>query len=404
MSSELTTLSLRLNKLAIADIPLDCSYVNKISIYESLTQPGITGSIEFRDWQGLMELGQPILGDTIDISFGSEDRTIHPLKFTLLSIDGIQEFEDTTFNVYKLTFCSPWLVPAMSKQVSKAFKNKYIHEIIQELLVDINAPVGFIEPTKQKLEHYCSPLWTPLRSITQLLSYAVNEQRVGGYVLWTDFETGKINCATIDWILKNMGETDRPMFMKAGNWKYEGRVHAVSVEQDFDLIKFLNMGMGKTLVAALDYDRDDFYVTKENIKEYKHKHLAKKYPLPAKYLTDEYLTRSSTELYPSTENMVEEQDFHDQVDGSLFTNYTMYFSDINKVNILVNPNSDRRVGMLQRLDYPSVNEAKKDFSKQMQGMYLIRSIHHIISKSDYTQAITLASDGYHNHDKSLVEW
>lgn len=404
MADSGNVLSLQLNKLAIGGIRLDPACCNRVSIYESITQPGITGTIEFKDWQGLMELGQPILGDDIDISFGSEDRSVHSLKFTLLSIGSIQEFEDATFNVYQVTFCSPWLVPAFSSQISKAYKDKYIHEIVQDLLTECKAKVGFIEPTKQKLEHYCSPLWTPARSITQLLSYAINEQRVGGYVMWTDYVTGKVNCTTVDWILKNMGQTDKPMFMKAGNWKYEGRVHSMTVEQDFDLIKFLNMGMGKTQIFAMDYDRDQHYITKENIKEYTHQHLAKKYPIPEKYFSEEYMSKTSSELYPVKEAIVEEDDFKDQVDGNLFSTYTWFFSDINKVNVLVNPNSDRRVGMKQRLDYPSVNEAKKDFSKQFQGNYLIRSIHHIITQGDYIQAVTLASDGYHSHDKPLVSW
>lgn len=404
-SAEFTYTNLTFEGLKIKGIPVDLNAVTEINIFENLLSPVITGTIEFKDWQGLMELGYVIAGDDLDIVWGSPEKVTITNKFKVTALEATSEFDMTTYNVFRLHFTSPWAVKAFASQYTKAYKDKYIHEIIQDIVEACGATIEYIEPTKQKLEHYCLPLWTPARSIQTLLRMAMNEQKRGGYLLWTNLETGKVWCTTVEYMLnKTVGYYEK-FFMRSGNLRYEGRVFNITAEQNFDLIRFLNMGMGKTEKTALYYDKDELFYTEENIKEYEHKHTAKKYPLPQSYLTEEWAIKTKTYIYPSKDAAVSDNvEFEDLVNGTLFADYTMFFSDVFKVNILTNGESSRRVGMMTRLDYPSINEAKKDFNLQYQGDYLIRSIRHIISGPDYYQAITLAGDGYFKHDGTLVEW
>ena len=391
--------------LKIKGIPVDLNAAHQIDIFENLLSPVITGTIEFKDWQGLMELGYVIAGDDLDIIWGSPEKVTITNKFKITAIEATAEYDSTTYNIYRLHFASPWAVKAFASQYTKAYKDKYIHEIIQDIVEACGATIEYIEPTKQKLEHYCLPLWTPARSIQTLLRMAMNEQKRGGYLLWTNLETGKVWCTTVEYMLKKSIGYYEKFFMRSGNLRYEGRVHSITNEQTFDLIRFLNMGMGKTKKTAMYYDKDELFFTKENIKEYEHLHIGKKYPLPSEYLTDEWDTKSYSNVYPIKDAPVSNNvEFEDLVNGTLFTDYTMFFSDVFKVNVLANGESSRRVGMMARVDYPSINEAKKDFNLQYQGDYLIRSIRHMLVSGEYMQAITLAGDGYFKHDGALVEW
>lgn len=399
--------NLVIDRLAIRGVDIDPSVVISIDLYEGLTMPGITGTIVFKDWQGLREIGEVFAGDDLEFSWRIQGKSPVVGKYTVYADHGASVDENTTYHKTTFHFCSPWLIDGFTRQVSKPFKNKFVHQIVQELLTEIGAPIGFIEPTMQKLENFVTPMWTVPHSIRHLSSFAKNNDKKGGYVLWTDLKTGKVYWTTVDWLYKGtLGKMDHEFIFRPQNIRYEGKVFKVDAEATFDLIKLLNQGALNTVNYAFDYDHKKVFKTKENVKAYPHAHISQKFPVPSKYLSDKkYASTKLSYIYPSTDAPVSNpKDFEDLVDGELFTRYTMLFSDAFKINIWAEGESTRRAGHLAKMFYPTSDQSQTNENKHFTGNYLIRNIRHVFQDNSYLQAITLVSDGYKQHGREIVTW
>ena len=131
--------------------------ISEVNIYESILNPGIMGNMTIADWQGLDEVGQVFGGDDFEIVFKTEDDTELSLKYKIYS-NVTSNDPGRSFNTSGYSFCSEWMIDGLTRQISKHYKDKYIHEIIKDLLTECGAKIGFIEPTKQKLNHFTTPL------------------------------------------------------------------------------------------------------------------------------------------------------------------------------------------------------------------------------------------------------
>ena len=394
------------------NINIDPSYVIAMNIYESITQPGITGDITFTDWQGAKETGQIFAGDTLEFGFSTEGaEKSQSMFFTIYASSGdvpnIDGYNQTTYQ-----FCSRWLVDALTKQISKSYLNKSIDFIVEDLLNECGIiGVHHIEPTKQVLEHFVAPLWNPIHTIKHLLSMATSKDGdQGGYVFWTDFTDEKIYCLPLSMIMDGIileADPSFPYVSEAHNPYYKNLVHSHVVESDFDVIQMVNAGLGNTKLLAFDYDRLDFITTNLKIGDYEHKHISNSLPLNEKFTDDAYASTLFTTFYPSTDKQVShENKLKELIDGRMKNHYSMLFSDLIKMNLHVNADTDRRVGELIHLVYDlSDGMDKQQGSKMYTGTYMIRDIRHIISFGNYSQAITICGDGYKEIARDdLVKW
>jgi hypothetical protein len=395
----------QLKKVTIKTYDLLPQAVGELNIYEGITNPGITGGITIADWQGYNELGQIFGGDDITISFSSQNRDDLVLKYkiyaskTSASIGGTQQ----PITYY---FCSPWLIDAFTRQISKSYKDKYAHEIIVDLLTECGANIGFVEPSKQKLPRFTTPLWTAIKSIHHILSFMVNQQGAGGYVFWTDMKTGKVNVTTMDYLLKGSYGKEPNKFMSLPlNEFYESRVDDLTFESYFDIIQALNQGAAKTIQQAYNYDKNLPYTFNKSINEVPYTHLSTKFPINASYNTEKYATIKGCYIYPMKDDQVtDDKMFSDLVDGKAKTRYVRLSADTFKINIITNPNSSRRAGHLAELEYQSTDKSIVTKNKLYSGMYLIRNIRHAIFNGTYTQAVTLIADGFKESKNDLITW
>lgn len=390
----------KIEKIKIAGIELQREYINNLSIYESICQPAITGNISLNDFQGLKELKEVFIGDDLEISFLTENRQPLNLKFKIFSSEANEVLKGRLFHSSKFGFCSPWMIDGMTKRYSKNYENKFIHEIIEDLLKHCGAKVGFIEPTMQLFETFVCPLWTPIHTIKHLLNYAKNKSEQGGYVIFTDLKSDKVNVMTIESMLNNkIGTYDKEFDMYPGNAAYEGSTPQITFETDFDIIRHLNVGMGKYIVQGFDFDRNDFYSIEDNIQKYDHSHLTNKFPIESKYLSTEYALTNFNPIFSTfADGTIEDKVLKDLLDGYQRTRYSHLFSDMFKINIFSNASTSRRCGMIASIKYPSINENVKgnnNQNKHFKGNALIRDIHHIIANEQYSHVISLALDGYH---------
>lgn len=413
MDNNKTIEILNLRKVTLKGISIETSFISNIEIYESITQPGITGYIDIKDYQGLQEIGKVFADDELIITVGVDNDESNELNLTfkIFTNEGSKQLPLNTYDYLKLGFCSPWLIDGLSRLVSKPYEDKLVSEIIQDLLEECDAKIGYIEPTKTKLENFVSPLWSPYHTIKHLLTYAMNTNNVGGYLCWTDLKTGKVNVTTVDYMLKgSFGKYDNTGFeINCSNIRYSGRVIDMSIESSYDTIRTINTGAPNIKHYAFNYDDNNVYVTQNKIIDDKTTRLGTKYPLLKKYNSKKYTTHKFTPLFPQTANSIasDKTKLTDLLEGLESTNYNMLTADIFKINIETLGETKRRVGWLANLSYPSVgvNAGNTEGHKQLKGLYLIREIKHTFAlNSDYKQYITLVSDGYKDFDIELLKW
>lgn len=402
---------LRIRKVMIGPHEVEAAFITHVEIYESLTQPGITGYMEIKDYQALQEIGNVFIDDDIILTFsidGDEANELN-LKFKLFTNEGSRQLALNTYDFLRIGFCSPWMVEGLSRLISKPYEKKLISEIIKDLLEECGAKIKYIEATKTKLENFVTPLWTAYHSIKHLMSFAINEEGVGGYVCWTDLKTGEVNVTTLDYMLKGTLGTYKSFEINSSNLRYTGRVKEMAIESSYDTIRLINTGMPNIRYHAFNFDTNKIESTKNSVVEDKQTRLGQKFPLLSKYNTDKYITHKFTSLFPETADPITSDitQLTNLTQGLESNTYAMLTTDVFKINIEVLGEMTRRVGWLAQLEYPSVgtDTGNKTGQKQLKGLYLIREIKHVFSLStDYEQFITLVSDGYKEFDKELIAW
>ena len=396
----------KVTKLKINGITILPTAIVSLIINESISSPAITGTFSIADWQGFDEVGEIFAGDSFQITFHTEDSKELNLDFTIYE-SKLNNDPNQTFGSVIYSFCSPWLIDGMTRQISKSYIDKYCHEIIEDLLIQCGAKIGYIEPIKHKFNHFTTPLWTPIHSITHLLSYALNKNDVGGYTLWTDLKENKVYCTTIDYLFKGKhGDfSSEPFTSIVENEAYKNRIESINIETGFDMIRYGNSGIASTRLDGFNFDKTTIYSTTEKITDIKTTHLSTKLPINPKFLVTKYQKIKGCVLHPSTDYLIKDTNqYEDLVKGKLYTQYALLSSDIIKANIFSNPLSERRVGHLVSLNYPTQDTPKTNTVKQYTGKYIIKHLKHIIINGNYKQAITLICDGYKQSSADLIKW
>jgi hypothetical protein len=400
------------------DSTIDVSTILDMDVYESITNPGITGRIKFFDWQGAKELKEIFAGDTISFEWGQEigeggqsDKLLG--EYIIYGSSGDETPKDKTYNITEFFFCSPWLIDATTMQVSKAWADVLISDIVTDLITLCGGTPGTIIPTKQKLEHFVSPMWTPLHIIKHFMGYAMDGDKRGGYTLWTDIKTGNVNFTPIAWFFEEgVGSTiddeAKKLTVRPQNLRFAGKIHHQNVESEFDILKYITSGMPESNLYSFSYDRTQVTKNGEPITDYAHPHLSSAISLPLKYEDKKYISTSFCALWPNTADRMGDAKLtvhDDMVEGKIRSAYTYLFSDIVKINMLANADIQRRAGSLVQLNYMSVENVKAEPNLKLSGSYMIREIRHSVTDNDYFQVVTVCNDGYKEMGRlDMIEW
>lgn len=394
---------------------IDPSYIVSMNIYESITQPGITGDIAFTDWSGVKEAGEIFAGDTLEFGYSTEgSEKTQSLFFAIYASAGDvpNPGENVGYAITTYQFCSRWIIDALTTQVSRSYYKKSIDFIVSDLLKACGVKgIEHIEPTKQVLENFVSPMWTPMHTIKHLLTLATSAAGDhGGYNFWTDFNSEKIYCMPVNMLFEGtlaFPDPAKPYTNRPHNMMYKNAIHSHMVEADFDVVQMVNSGLGKSNIVGFDYDRMDWISTNKRIQDYPHSHLGNRLPLNEEFTADKYASTHFGPYYPSTASQIPHVNKHKELlDARLKNHYTFLFSDIIKMNLHVTADSSRRAGDLIHLvhDVPFGMD-RQNGSKMYTGTYMIRDIRHIISFGNYSQAITICGDGYKEINRTdLVKW
>jgi len=401
-----------LKKIAIAGKDIDIGNIEVINIYEGLTNPALTGTAAIKDREALLEFKEVFAGDTIELMFDTETESNNPFTFKgiITSADGGQIDIEHTFPLTVLHFCSAWWFKAITKQVSKAYKNVTYEEILEDLIVNEcgGSFEGIYPPIDKKIERIVFPNWTVAHSIKYLINGMHGKPEQTGYTIYDNLNQQSIIGMSINYLFEgNWGKHSSDLIFGTQNILYDGNVEKIFLESYFDSLRYLNQGVFQTDSISFDYDHTKFYTSSKSVDKLDLFHLAPTMPLLKDHATEEFRS-ISTNVGPIHQQKIRtEKEFKNYVDGQRNDRYCNLFSDMLKFNLVLPGNTNRTAGMIVKFDFPSIKSQvdKKIRHKFLEGHYLIRNINHVFKNDAYNQAMTLCRDGFGAFDRTdLVQW
>ncbi len=423
------------------------SPIERLEFFESLTFPGITGNLVFKDDQGALELGNKAgalvtAGDEIMISFRAKEQSPITVKYTIYAI---QEMPMTSAKAIlsSVSFCSTWVYEAFTRKEPIKFCNDEepftISSIVSKIIKECGGETknsttpSIIKKTLDKqIERFLSPFWTPIQTIKYFMDFALSQDTYGGYVIWTNFKQptpGKeiVNFAPISYFFGDEKENDDEGLPKGSSMckgilriggenpdASQNDIKSFNPEKGVDDFKFANLGASNSKICGFDFDRTKRVEIDTGLLNYKHPHFGTKFPLIKKFNKTEYRSIKQTTLYPQTTYLIEnEENVKDMLKGKLFTKYSLLFADFFVINVqLFGEMTDREVGKKIMLLVPSIDEHMKGKpNRKYSGTYIIRNIRHVMASGKYYHFATLISDGYkeiqdgaEDPDLTLMRW
>jgi len=389
------------------DFDINTAHLDTIGIFEGLSSPAVTGTMTLKDYDGALEVQEIFAGDDIKISIKSkgESRTLTFIG-KIYSVESMQSGAQTA-PVTSFHFCSEWWFNALTRQVSKAWKNKTVAEMLEELIVECGGTFQGMYPTPTaKIERLVTPLWTPAHIIKWILKWASGDNGEAGYVLWDSLLYQEPICMSMGWVLDgNFGTSNKDLILNTPNLNYAGSFNTLWVESLYDEMRYLNQGVFQTDVWCFDYDRTKLYNSVGTADDVNSPHLGFQMPITLNSASDTFKSIRGSTWYPNTQKLVPEKEFKNAVDASRNNRLQMIFSDMVKMSALLPGDTARVSGELVKINYPSVNKKVGGNNQMLEGEYIIRDIQHILTFSSFVQAITFASDGINiTQRKDLKKW
>lgn len=398
----------KFTKFHIRGIKLDVGSIISMDIYETIDFPGITGTLAYKDIGDVKESFDIIGKDTFDISFGREGESELKLKMSVNEAGGDRYNDDDgdIGNTIIFGFCSPWLIDGFTKKRTRHFRNQRIDQIVQTLLLDSGAILGTITETSQTLDRYVTPYISPIASIQHLMEIATDTSGNGGYILYTDIKTNRVNFVPIGSLISKPNRVSNfNLRISPVNSEYKGRVYDFQIDQQYDIMKYGQLGMAHTRFVGFNYDRTEIMNTNKRVDTYSDNHLSVVLPLNEEFLGRQYRTTKDSSRFPNTAGLIRSKaDASNQIDGRLASFYNNFTADAIEITVTARGEvSAKRAGKLIKLDVPNVGGSKKNFMHS--GTYLIKRIKHTIQGGEHGQKISLIADGYKQINRdTLISW
>lgn len=410
MSEQSITTNYRLINVTLGNFQVTPQHIVGISIYEGLSSIGLRGRLLLRDFDGVIEIQEIFGGDDISIAFETlgDVSKIFEYRGKITKCGEGNASAETMAHIYEIEFCSEWWFNALTKQVSKAYKNQKIDKIIEDMIVNVcgcRSFGGFYPDQAMQLERFVSPLWTPAHTMIHLLDMCNPTEGSGGFFLYEDLYSQIPMAVTMDFLFKeNFSVHPSPIELASINPQFEGAANVVWTESYFDVLRYLNQGLFQTDVIAFDYDRLNFYQSSKLVTDLDHKHLSKTIPLLRNQSTSEYKSTRVSHRYINAANAISNLVMKTLIDSNRDNRYVKLFSDVVKLNVMVPGATTRSCGQLVKMNYPSINSKADPTSRNkiLEGNYLIRDIQHILKPDSFTQVMTLVSDGIGQLDRTDV--
>lgn len=453
------------------DISLDSAQIMSIDVYESLIYPGITGELSYRDYHDLIENNNIFAGDDIDLEIEFRDRGLHIDKNNY-AITGFKQGNnaDQVYNEVLITFETKWSTEASTRKLIEPLAtrdtNRRIDEMVTYIVEELcGGQMGIVVQTKGVYDSMTLPTWSLLDVLNYLMSFALSDSTLstqgiesGGYCLWTDLTSGKVNFAPIDYLTfgsdgtntygtsttgdlsalqgynfddKTVNEleaitTDDTLLKVETEYEHDySHIRDVHVEQAFDIIDIINNGANHTRFVGFNYDENRVLEEEITINHFTANHISEGFPMPNKYIgsnqqfsskeiyVNDYRSARFSSMYPNTNNLIVSDSSADSVSanqhvkGRLYTKFSNLFCDQIKINtVSVGDPYSKKVGRQVQINIPSAGKTQDAKNLHLSGTYIVRNNRHRFAAKYYINALTLMGDGFKTNglEGSFTEW
>ena len=284
-----------------------------------------------------------------------------------------------------------------------------VDEIIADIVQTCGGELLVVEPTRQVLDRFVSPYWSPIFTLNFLLSFAESENGHGGYLLWTDIENERVNLVPVyNLMAGDYGEVGYKMVLNNTYQRSMARVFQQSMDKNFNVMKDGDMGLAHSQLIGFNYDNTTIMQYDQRLDDYNFSqaHLGTRIPLNEKYLGKRYRNTRFSHLFYNTDSLIQNientdpQKSEEMLAGRLHNKYTMATADLLKINVSSPGEGYRkRAGRLIQIQYPSIDDGRTAENKNFSGWYLIKNVRHSIQGMQYKNTISLVSNAYKNIER-----
>jgi len=367
-----------IENLAINGVNVEKCFLNEVTIEQSIYKPIIYGRVTFND--SYYKYASEILpGDslTIEIKDVSENKAIRT-DYTIYALQSETPQQEVLY--HEVLFCSQFVFGIYSKKVTGYYNDELVSDIVEDLLKKARVNISKVEETVNKTS-YTLPLWSIVNHISYLNRIPLNKTNGnGGYLLFPNFD-GSMNYISRDYIIKERMSTNVLKIIDDDTIGYPGNVSSLNLEKEIDLIKSLEMGIGRLKISSFSNDTSNIEKEIISFQDIKRNRLTLNYPLKKSWTGFEenlYINNSSSEEC-----------------NAILKNKLAKLSDPLVVNLQIPGSLVFKIGTIVNISYPSVIKLKEE-DRRKTGWYLIQSIVTSVNiqESTHSQILSCVTDGY----------
>ena len=383
--------------------------IEKVSIYEDLFSPFVSGELVLRDTYDIPNTLGRSTRDLLrlEINTPGNDKQKDISGFYLIYKISNRQLASDRSQIYTIHFCSEEMIYDAQRKVSKAFSGA--GETIVKNMLDtrLGSTKKFdFDATSNKLK-YVSNFWAPTQNIRYVVENSLDKDSNPGFVFYENrsgfhFKSLPIlaNGESVQKFVANdfvanveTSNTDSVKFGSASRNPIMDYsiIREFRVDSTFDYLDFLTKGAANTILYTHDLTTKKIKMNRFTLKDDSHNRLN-----PNRFLTDDTIKYTEPSIMTLSKN----------TSGGDYTNARFLQKRISqiaqyqsfKVEIDVFGRTDYEVGQKVYVDVNQVRPISKDedsdsiLDKVYSGNYLISKVAHHITRIEHKTTLELIKD------------
>lgn len=390
--------------LANGSITINNDDIKELYFIEDIYQYSITGKLIFNDRNGIFEYGPFTGNETITVIYNQS--TIRSLEFYIFKNSKVLPTSGSvnTGRLCEIILVDKYFYGFNKFEFSKSWYNTKISDIVSDISqYMIKAPIFDLwEDTKEKVENFIMPYWTPSKAINWLVKRGTGTRSgVPGFVFFNNSKYDgqhfiSSNFVTLDTLfnqpkLMTIDPQDDGLYVLSDEncYLYNKILSHSTNGIDFQSVRRLMGGHE----MGFDPSKKEFLVNKTDFQE-----SLKKFTMLGKQA-----------LFANISNKEGSHDISGEISEILLKNIQLdewikKYSLQNCISIVVKGHDFRHAGGLIEIMWPSKREEDR-WDKNRKGKYLVKSITHYFqgsAKLVYTQKMVLMKNAYQETDSDAM--
>lgn len=392
------------------EVVLSNDEIKQFYFIEDIFSFAMSGKLLMIDTRGLFEFGPLTGNETIRVFYNAgenqnEENEEREWLFKIYKVSQIEQLSvqnPSSEEVIEIFFTDSVFFHMYNKVYSKSWRNQRISDIVKDIaenMLLINEhPEGwkFWEPSNEKLDLFYMPYWYPITAINWLMKRATgNRSKESGYCFYNSPQGACFitlgDLLNQDLMSINPGFNDE-YFFESENTNHFNKILQWSLS-GLDMTSLKHLSGGTKL--GINSNNKNFIKKQFNYKnQLKNNTILGEYSLFPDISNSD---RSVENLGESTENMI-----NNRYNNMWSKRYALQHC----ASFVLRGHENRHAGGLIKVNWPSIDEKNQIYQKHLDGIYLIKSINHILSgykNPAYRQKIVCIKNGYDESDVETLE-